>query len=787
MKKIPQSNLYVNTSNALKTTSDGVLYRDFDKGMGQAVAERTYLRKDKDLNWETWGDVAKRVSKGNSLLVPSILEDTQFSSINEYAKMRQHISKATLLMSGRHLQHGDESQATATMEAYTNCSTSSTSFLLFLLLMSGSGVGRCYDDDFIAVNWDNAPTVLCVLDEKHSDFKPSAHISVRDAKHRFGSGKGALWFKVPDTREGWAKAVEVLENSAFEKIHKDKMLILDFSDIRCSGSPIKGMQGRPASGPVPLMDAFNKINTLKGAHLDPWLQSMFVDHFLADCVLVGGARRSARIATKYWKDKSILDFIKIKRPIEFEGMSTDEIIKYRKEMGGATPLGFLWSSNNSIGVDKEFWDLVALKKGEDGYSDDLAAHARKVFKTASECGYADGTGEPGFLNLDKLTQRDNDGRDFDEWVRGDFIGSSRYQIEEDTQIYISKIVRKMKKKKYKQIVNPCGEISLLIMGGFCVIADVVPFFADTLDEAEDAFRVATRSLMRVNLMDSIYKKEVNRTNRIGVGITGIHEFAYKFFGYGFNDLLDEEKSKDFWLTLDRFNRAVREESISYAKLLGVTVPHTSTTVKPSGTISKLFGLTEGWHLPSMEFYLRYVQFAMTDPLINIYKEIGYPTRDLTKYQNVTIVGFPTSPYISTLGMGDKLVLAGDATPDEQYKWLKLGEKYWIDGLSGGECYGNQISYTLKFKPENMSIQQFKDMLISHQSDVKACSVMPQSEHTSYEYQPETPITNEEYYSIMAGIKTNDVKEEVDRAHLDCSTGGACPISFVDRDIAMVPV
>jgi uncharacterized integral membrane protein len=33
-------------------------YRDLDKGMGQAVAERTILRKKQDGSWETWGDVA---------------------------------------------------------------------------------------------------------------------------------------------------------------------------------------------------------------------------------------------------------------------------------------------------------------------------------------------------------------------------------------------------------------------------------------------------------------------------------------------------------------------------------------------------------------------------------------------------------------------------------------------------------------------------------------------------------------------------------------------------------
>ena len=132
------------------------------------------------------------------------------------------------------------------------------------------------------------------------------------------------------------------------------------------------------------------------------------------------------------------------------------------------------------------------------------------------------------------------------------------------------------------LAHNCGEISIAIWGAFCTIADVVPYHAETLEEAEDAFRCVTRALIRVNTMDSVYKKEVKRTNRIGVGITGIHEFAWKFFKLGFKDLIDEEKSKDFWMTMARFKRAVQDEAREYSKKIGVNVPHSDTTIKPAG-------------------------------------------------------------------------------------------------------------------------------------------------------------------------------------------------------------
>lgn len=733
--------------------------------MPLAVAERTILRKISDISKETWSDVAERVALGNALLCPNP-EDVE----GEKQKLQDAIGKATLLMSGRHLQHGDKDQPKRNQEVFTNCATSPASFLMFYLLLNGSGVGRSYDDDMMLVNWDYSPNLRCVLSHTHPDFDWSRHESARDAHHKYGNNKDVMWHEVGDSREEWAKALELWENASFEKIHKDKLLILDFSKIRRKGSPIGGMQNRPASGPKELIDAFEKSAKLKGAGLAPWKQAMYIDHYFAECVLVGGARRAARMATKYWRDKNICDFIMVKRPLEFVGKSPQEILEIKKT---ENPLGFLWSSNNSITVDADFWAYV---NGEKTDNKELRTHALNVFNSVCEASYYDGTGEPGIINVDKLTQKD-DG--YKELLTGNYVGSKKFQVNEDTHLYLSKLAKRARNKQFTQITNPCGEITLTTVGGFCVIADTVPYHADTLDEAEEAFRIATRALIRVNSMDSIYNKEVKRTNRIGVGITGIHEFAWKFFGLGFKDLIDEEKSKEFWLTLSRFNRAVKDEADRYCKELGVSTPHTLTTIKPAGTTSKLFLLTEGWHLPSMREFLRWVQFRNEDPLIQEYKDRGYPTKELKSYQGTTIVGFPTAPMITRLGMGDKLVTASEATPEEQYKWLMLGEKYWIRGTDKNgkpvkEQYGNQISYTLKYKPDSVSFEEFKEMMAKYQSKISCCSVMPQTDASAYEYQPEQPVTSEQYQTIVSKIRLTN--EDLDYTHIKCDSG-ACPIDF----------
>ena len=708
--------------------------------------------------YETWAEVAARVAKGNALLSPNADDVSR-----EYEHANHHLRQASILMSGRHLQHGDETQPTRNIEVFTNCSTSAASFVTFYLLLNGSGVGRAYDDAMMVVDWNKMPVVVPVIRQDHPDVLSGEieALSPHEAEHMYRYAD-IVEFKVPDSREGWAHAVEIVEVATFNGF-SDSVILLDFSDVRERGRPIGGMQNRPASGPGPMMAALRKIAQLRGSAMEPWRATMFVDHYLAECVLVGGARRAARMSTKSWQDDSVLDFVTVKRG------------------------GFLWSSNNSVTVDQEFWNLVKqyANTPEGAEVSAAATRAYTLFEAICDASYHDGTGEPGLINSDRLVTNNSN---MDIYSEGIVIESSRFKPLPQTADLFKTLTIRAQNSQHKMITNPCGEIALFMLGGYCVIGDVVPFHAQSDDDAEDAFRTMTRMLIRTNLMEALYGREVTRTNRIGVSMTGIHEYAWKRFGFGWRDIVDEQKSKPFWEMLARFKRAVVDEATTYSAKVGVVQPHTDTTIKPAGTTSKLFGLSEGAHLPSMREYLRWVQFRNDDPIIDSYQTMGYPVRRLKTYNGTTIVGFPTQPMICTLGMDDKLVTAGEATPEEQYEFLRLLEKYWVDGVDEAgnaltPCTGNQVSYTLKYKPNMVDYDHFMATLLDGQSSIKCCSVMPQMDASeyAYEYVPEESITKHQYEQILLEIKADkfEVQEDIGFEHVACENG-ACPIDFSEQ-------
>ena len=116
-----------------------------------------------------------------------------------------------------------------------------------------------------------------------------------------------------------------------------------------------------------------------------------------------------------------------------------------------------------------------------------------------------------------------------------------------------------------------------------------------------------------------------------------------------------------------------------------------------------------------------------------------------------------------------MVTAGEATPEEQFEWLRLLEQYWI-----GPKRGNQISYTLKYHPALLTLEMYRQLISDNVPTIRAVSVLPEVE-LSYEYEPEEEISRARYDQLMEVIGRR-MHEDVDRVHVECE-GGSCPISF----------
>lgn len=344
-------------------------------------------------------------------------------------------------------------------------------------------------------------------------------------------------------------------------------------------------------------------------------------------------------------------------------------------------------------------------------------------------------------------------------------------------------------------ISNCGEQVLAVYGAYCTLGNVCGTYARTKEEFLLACRLMARFLVRVNQMKIMYSSEIKRTNRIGVSILGIFEFAWNHFKLNLKDILLSEyssndvkvverekenpgchkRSKEFAEFISSCRKAVEDSAIEYSKEIKINNFSTFTCIVPGGTVSKVMNSTEGASPPSTNYYLRNIQYTIGSQQLHDLESKGYPVKDVsTSYPGHYIVGFPTKQQVSDI-MGDELITASRLTIKEQYDWLSWLEKYWL----GGQGNNAQISSTIKYYPENISYKDFQNMLIENQSNVRCCTWMQMLDLSKFAYQPEEEITKEKYEELMNNIKQNNYELlEKEYNDIDLCPNGACP---VERD------
>lgn len=327
---------------------------------GELVYNRTYSRVKPDGSKESWPETVARVVEGNLALVGD-----RFEFPGERESLIRMMSEFKILPAGRHLWASGVRNA----EHLFNCWVSgwpekiSDHFqFTFMRLMEGGGVGANYSNTYLEQYQPvvHPLQVHIVCDPSHVDYQALKEAGVLSDTYNSDWG-GA--FPIEDSREGWADALTDLIDTHYRDGTVHFQRVYDVSRIRPAGAKLKTFGGQ-ASGPLPFAEMLQKVSAVlsdrAGTRLTG-LDAMAVDHAIAQCVVAGGVRRSARMAMMHWKDPQIEDFIHCK-----------------------AESGDHWTTNISVEVDKEFWDHA--KQGD-------AWHASKILRHLSEGAVRNG--EPG--------------------------------------------------------------------------------------------------------------------------------------------------------------------------------------------------------------------------------------------------------------------------------------------------------------------------------------------------------------------------------------------------------
>ncbi len=309
-------------------------------------------------------------------------------------------------------------------------------------------------------------------------------------------------------------------------------------------------------------------------------------------------------------------------------------------------------------------------------------------------------------------------------------------------------------------VNPCAEI-LLGNKSFCNLTevDLHKFHGDSAG-LRRAVHLAARANYRqtcVNLKDGILQEAWHLNNDFlrlcGVGLTGIATRP---------DL----KAYDY----AELQRTATAAAYSMADELGTPRPKNVTTVKPSGTLSKIMDTTEGVHKPLGKYVLNNVLFSKFDLVVPKLRGAGYRVFDHPTDKDSVLVSLPvaweTVQFDKVDGMEVNLESAVDQL--ERYKMLM---QTW--------CQQN-VSATISYDPSE--VPAITQWLLQNWDNYVGVSFLFRNDPTKtaadlgYLYLPQEVVTKAVYDKYLSNIVPFELDETLvsDDLEDDCA-GGACPI------------
>ena len=297
--------------------------------------------------------------------------------------------------------------------------------------------------------------------------------------------------------------------------------------------------------------------------------------------------------------------------------------------------------------------------------------------------------------------------------------------------------------------NPCAEQSLADKET-CCLAEVYLPNIESYDELQEVLKYAYRMCKHsLALHCSLKETEaiVNKNMRMGIGMTGILQAT------------EEQRSwlKEAYSWLRGYDKWYSGEN-------GFPESIKLTTVKPSGTLSLLAGVTPGVHPnPAGPYYIRRVRIASQSPLIDVCRKHGYPIEYQRKFdgsedKSTMVVSFPCK-------LPETTPVAADFDWKTQMDMVRKMQAEWSD---------NSVSCTVYYRKED--IEDIKAYLKKHfRHEMKTVSFLLYYGH-GFDQAPYETITKEVYEEMNSKttqITSVEVKE--DEMTVDECATGHCPI------------
>jgi adenosylcobalamin-dependent ribonucleoside-triphosphate reductase len=276
-------------------------------------------------------------------------------------------------------------------------------------------------------------------------------------------------------------------------------------------------------------------------------------------------------------------------------------------------------------------------------------------------------------------------------------------------------------------INPCGEQPLEHME-LCTLVETFPTNHTEMRDYLRTLKFAYLYAKSVTLLMTQWP-ETNevmiRNRRIGTSMTGIAQFAET---QGWHEL--RRWQDNGYLEIRRWDRI-------YSEWLGVRESIRVTTVKPSGTVSLLHGVTPGAHWPKERgFYVRTVREMKDSPIAKAMADAGYIVEaSVTDPDTTVVITFPVE--------GPEVRSEREVSVWEKASLASTCQRWWSD---------NSVSVTLTFREDEA--KEIPAVLRAFDGQLKSVSFLPMQENV-YAQAPYQRVSRERWEELRARVKPLD--------------------------------